>query len=168
MGFGKDGRGQILYGRTNLAVGALAALDATFVSDGYGGGSGLDEDFRILKLDYYLNYEPQATGDVVLVGIADGHMTAPEIEEALEARPNDGNDVPAVEEVMRPVWPIAIMGGSESGSGRTVYQGSINVRWTFKNPEGWNWWVYNIDNSNALTTGSIFHSITKYFGMWVT
>ncbi len=165
MGFGKDGKGQILWGRSSFTVGVLPALDLAANGDGY---TAIGEDFRILRTDYFMSFEPQATGDILLVGMADGGLSAALIEAAVEARPQDLNDAPEIEEVMRPVWPVELLGDGSAGSGPVVVKGTFNPKWTFKNPEGWIWWIYNISSSDAMTTGGIVTIITKHFGVWVT
>ncbi len=107
MGFGKDGKGQILYDQTNLAVGALAAKDAAVSASQYGT---LVEDFRIIKMEYYIGYFPQGAGDFLLFGIANGELTAQQIEECLEATPQNYNDAVGTEQAGRQVFPLAILG----------------------------------------------------------
>ncbi len=164
MGFGKDGKGQILWSRSSFTVGVLAALDLAANGDGY---TSLEEDFRILRTDYYISFAPQAVADILLIGMADGGLTAAEIEEAIESRPQDLNDYPANEQVMRPVWPVEILGDASAGAGPVTVKGTVNPKWTFKSPEGWQWWIYNTSAAAATTTGGIVTIIAKHFGVWV-
>ncbi len=165
MGFGKDNSGIILYDRITISPAALVALDLAKTDSAIT----LAEDFRILRMDYWVDYGPQAAGDIILFGVADGALTAAEIEEALEARAGDSNDVPETEQSMRAVWPLEIMGENSAGSGSPSLgtKGSINLKWTFKDPDGWTFWLYNTDSANPLTTGSKLSVITKIFGVWV-
>ncbi len=164
MGFGKDGKGQILYGGAQQQLAALAGLDVDVFGDGY--LNALAEDFRVIKMEYWLSWSQQAVGDVVLFGIADGALTAAEIEETLEARPGDSNDVPESEAVMRPVWPLVMLGETATGAGPTIAHGEKTIRWTFKDAAGWTWWAYNVD-AGALTSGNQIVVNTKYWGVWV-
>ncbi len=164
MGFGKDNTGFILYDRISITPGALAALDVAKTDSAIA----LADDFRILRMDYWVDFGPQATGDIILFGVADGALTAAEIEEALEARATDANDVPATEQSMRAVWPLEIMGENSAGSGSGMLtKGSVKLKWTFRNPDTWTYWLYNTDSGNALTTGSRLGVIAKIFGVWV-
>ncbi len=134
MGFGKDGKGQILYDSFNLAPGALASKDLAAAAGRYGA---LVEDFRIIKMDYYIAFVPQGAGDHLLFGIANGELTAAQIEECLESAPLNYNDAVGMEQAMRQVWPIVALGDASGATGVTVVTGSVNLRWTFANPDGW-------------------------------
>ncbi len=164
MGFGKDGKGVILYEQVAITLGALAARDVEAADANYS----MSDDFRIIKSEYYMDYGTQAAGDVIIVGIADGELTAAEIEECIEASPTDRNDNLTNERAMRPVWPLEILGENSTGSGNLLKEGSTSLKWTFSDAEAWQWWAYNLDASNALTTGGIVFIFAKHFGVWVT
>lgn len=172
MGFGKDGKGQILWDRADVTPGALAALDIASIASGYS----LEEDFRILKQQYWVNFQAAAFDNgegPIMVGLADGSLTSAEIEEAIEARPVDSNDYPANEQCMRPVWPfdgqmvvsVDTTNGANGGS-VIMISGEHNPRWTFSDSEAWRYWVYNV-GAQTLTTGSTTRFITKNYGVWV-
>jgi len=164
MGFGKDGKGQILYENVALLPGALAAKD---VIAGFGAyQDNLIEDFRILKSEIHWGTRTGTAGDSFMWGIAGGELSAAEIEEALEARPFNTNDNVALERSMRPVWPlgVSVLADDPSTSGGVPIE--KNVRWTFANPNGWQFWVYNY-TSLAMTTGTICDLFIKHFGVWV-
>ncbi len=165
MGFGKDGKGAILYGGFDLVPGALAPR--AVVAGGSGYLNALDEDFRVIKVEYFLTYKPAAAGDVMLVGMADGAISNVLIEEALESRPSDSNDYPAVERAMRPVWPLEIMGDHTGDVGPVTVKGEKTIRWTFSNPEGWQWWFYNMDAAAAWGGANEVHLTSKIYGVWV-
>ncbi len=169
MGFGKDGKGQILWDISTITLGALAANDAVSVTQ----GSNLLEDFRILKTEYFIGtkFADNSEGPL-LIGMAAGGNTAAEIEEAIEAEPNDISDTPEIEEVMRPVWPVTIhilqsfSGTAEfSTVGKNISEGVLNPRWTMPNPSGWSWWAYNL--GTLFTTGGLVEIAAKHFGVWV-
>ncbi len=170
MGFGKDGMGQILYDQIRGGLGALATLDVALLGGSY--DAALVEDFRIFKMDYWMNISPnQATvilDGPVIIGIAAGNLTAAEIEQSLEAIPLNA-DATALEESNRPVWPLEtflIPDADNADNSDLTRKGSINLRWTFQNPSGWVWWAYNLSSFN-LITGSTVVTLAKMFGMWV-
>ncbi len=172
MGFGKDGKGQIIYDSNRQDLAALAANDAVLLPGR--NATNMVDDFRIIKMDYWIGIFP-ATGITVLngpimFGVADGELTAAQIEAALEGTVLNASDTD-LETSMRAVWPLEIFmlpdpnGGT--GSDPLVRSGSKNLRWTFHNPGGWTYWVYNM-SAFALTTGSVIDVITKNFGVWVS
>ncbi len=171
MGFGKDGRGQILYDKIEITLGALAADD---VISNTGRSASWTEDFRIFKSEYYLNYTPADNSEgPILVGIADGALSAAEIEEALESSPAEANDAPAIEFAQRAVWPLEIFnisgfaGTAEvSNEGFLTAKGEKNLRWTFSDQDGYVAWALNLSDS-VLTTGGKVFMFLKNFGMWV-
>ncbi len=163
MGFGKDGKGQILYDSFNFAPGALAALDNAVVPGRYGA---LVEDFRIIKMDYYIGYTPAAQGDFLLFGIANGELTAQQIEECLESSPLNYNDAIGSEQAGRQVFPLEILGEGSAGGNSAGIKGSENLRWTFANPDGWQYFLYNF-TGGPIATGSLVEFICKIYGVWV-
>ena len=163
MGFGKDGKGAILYDQVTINPGTLAAHDVIAGNSTY---VGIEQDFRILKSEFYMDFAPQAVGDNVLVGIAGGNLSAAAIESAIEARPLEANSL-LMEESMRAVWPLVNFGENSTGSGRLVANFEKNLRWTFRQDDGWVYWVFNTDDSAALTDASEISIFAKHFGLWV-
>ncbi len=173
MGFGKYGKGTILYDHINgQPLGALAGLDCVLLPNNYDGGV-LVEDYRIIRMDYWIGI-PTAQAIVILdgpilIGIAQGNQNAAEIEECVEAVVlNRGANEEELS--MRPVWPLEMFILPDPDlqvNELLVKKGSINLRWTFPNPDGWVFWAYN-QNSNALITGSFVNAFFKMFGMWVS
>ncbi len=172
MGFGKDGKGQIIKERTVITVGNLGA---TVVVKSAGGIEGsLGEDFRILKTEYFIvqTGEWGALGDQVIIGMADNELSVAEIAENLNLDgPIDRNDNLLNERVFRPVWMFNHLLGTSTvileeptDDGNALVQ---NVKWTFSNPEGWVWFAYN-PLLAALTAGATFIIQAKHFGVWVT
>ncbi len=163
MGFGKDGKGAILYDKVTIVLGALAAQDVISTASDY---TALEQDFRILKSEIWMDYGTQAVGDNILVGIAGGNVSAAAVESALESRPLESNSL-LTEESMRAVFPLQIMGENSAGSGILQAQLEKNLRWTFRQEDGWNWWAFNLDDSVAITTGGEVTIFAKHFGVWV-
>ncbi len=173
MGFGKDGKGQILYEAAinDGALGTLASKDVVEFGGSY--HEALEEDFRILKCEYMMAIAPAQAITVldgpIVIGFAAANLSAAEIEECIEAVPVNRGDI-LLEKTMRPVWPLEIMVFEDpdtGNSGAFVRKGSFNPKWTFQNPDGWVWWIYNLSTA-ALTTGSLLSIFAKYFGVWVS
>ncbi len=174
MGFGKDGKGAILYDSVNnIDIGALAGNDAILVANRYDSGVML-EDFRIIKVDYWIGIRPSQTttlyGGPIIVGLAHGDLTAAEIEEVLESTVLSAGDIVASDVALRPVWPLEMILMPDADLGNSsdlVRKDSVNIRWTFNDPEGWVWFVYNA-GTVALVAGNGITILAKIFGMWVT
>ncbi len=172
MGFGKDGKGTIIYDQVSGAdLGALAAVDLTAIAGNQFGAT--IEDFRVLKMDYHVAISPAAAITVangpLLFGVASGHLLASEIEECIESVLLNRGGIPEGEQAMRPVWPLEtfiIHDPDQGPQSDLTRDGSFNPRWTFTNPDGWRYWVYNM-SSFVITTGSLLSAITKSYGVWV-
>ncbi len=172
MGFGKDGKGQILWDFAQILPGALVAGDTASAAS----ANNLEEDFRMLRMDYFVSWFPVLTDGLegpLLFGVAAGQVSAGEVEECIEARPKTSGDVPASEEVMRPVWPLETFqfyvdagSGYAAGGDDLSKKGSFSPKWTFLDSQEWNFWVYNY-SSNTLVTGGQINVIAKCFGVWV-
>lgn len=168
MGFGKDGRGSIIYQRVDITVGALGPLTMELTSS-----YSLVDHFRILRAELYCIETGVTAGETgeLLVGLADGSLTDSEIEDAIESiavEPGGSN----TEEAERPVWPIGLMPhqGEAAIQGTHSQDGKPWVwtkRWTFREDTGWKWWIYNL-GSNNRTTGATLRIFAKLYGVWVT
>ncbi len=173
MGFGKDGKGQILY-ESAINSGALGALASKDVIE-FGGSyhEVLEEDFRILKCEYWMGTASAqaivvADGPII-VGLSAANLQAADIEATFEAVPINRGDI-LLERTMRPVWPLEMfeLFDPDIGVGyNQVVKGSFNPRWTFQNPDGWTWWIYNV-SASALVSGSGLTIFAKFFGVWVS
>ncbi len=174
MGFGKDGKGQVLWDSgadSRITLGTLASLDV--ISKNV--HTDITEDFRILKTKYFMQYAPGAFDAIegpLLIGMAPGAMTSGEIEQAIEANPDDRNDIPDIEFVDRMVWPLEVLfssvdatNGTSVGS-KVIAQGEFTPKWTMPNPDGWTWWAYNFSQA-ALADNGFVEIIAKHFGVWV-
>ncbi len=171
MGFGKDGKGAILRERiVGGALGALSAQDLVLAI-----GLAITEDFRILKSEVYAHITnlTAGQGSGLLFGIANGDLTAPEMEESIEAGgPLDRNDRIPSEQAERNVKILGAVAKSEAAATEawvTNDQGGLMLtskhRWTYSNPEGWDWWIYNMGGS--LTTGATLQLYAVHYGVWV-
>ncbi len=170
MGFGKDGKGVIIHETNIITLGTLAD-GAAVIADV--DAIILTEDFRSLKTEFFIGTnESIAAGDgPIYIGIADGELTAPEIAEQLAQNgPLGRNDNLRTERGMRPIWVLDVFGpGQQNGTGDKAFHGMAkkNLRWTFSNPAGWNWFAFN-QSGGALVTGTVIRLRAKHFGVWVT
>lgn len=160
--FGKDGRGQILYEDETATLGAAIGAGACSAAIGdY--QNGLDEDFRILKVEGAMAVTGLAAGEMAVLCLADGALTAAEIAEALTASPDGPNDVPAIEYSHRPVFPVATLWGNDQSTNLINFEKS--VRWTFSDDEAWQWVLFNPGNAHA---GALTYVMwAKHYGVWV-
>lgn len=167
-GFGKGSKGQILYDRKEIAVSTLASEGV----QGAGSSYALTEDFRILKIEYYVHATGLTAGEEIglILGLADGELSDAEIQECLQARPADANDHVPLERAHRPVWPVALLRNILAGGGTPKQilesEGVWDKRWTFSDTEGWKWFVYNITDT-APTGGITVRIFSKVYGVWV-
>ncbi len=99
-----------------------------------------------------------------IVGFSHG-LTAAEIEEALVADPQGENDIPAMEEANRPVYPQWIIGKDGVESFRDRHRQLERIRYPWKIiPEGVNLQIWIWAPSDNLTTGMFVR--TQH--VWVT
>jgi len=173
MGFGKDNKGAIIRETIqDEALAGLSAHDAVKFA-----GPVITEDFRLLKTEVVamVNALTQGQGEGMIFGIANGELTAAEIEEAIEANgPLDRNDRQGQERSERNVKILGVsrLDGTSTQTEKqfeNVDGGLIMVskhRWTYSNPEGWAWFIYN--PGGTLTTGSTLQLSATHYGVWVT
>ncbi len=173
MGFGKDGKGVIIRENLNQALGTLAGSTGLLVS----ATATMGEDFRILKSEIIASVEGLTALEGVLeLHLVNGELSLVEVEENLELTGvSDRNDRVANERAMRFVHYIgsfidyAGLGqarpivGHEGQAGMAI----IKPRWTFSDPEAWDYAVYN-RSAGALTSGATLRLLAKHFGVWVT
>ncbi len=171
MGFGKDGRGAIIKERTSVALGTLGQNVVIKVD---GAPVVLTEDFRILKSEVYAEIIGLTGGEGagLLLGIANDELTVAEIAEAINlSGPVDRNDRVAQERSERAVWLISALdelGGATVGRYHGQQGGPMiewKKRWTFSNPEGWIFFLFNEDA--ALTTGATIRIVATHYGVWL-
>jgi len=172
MGFGKDGKGAIIRENVTITVGNLAALTGILSTAGGRVSDSLGDDFRILKTEFLVSKIDQTSDEGTLfLYLVDGELTLAECEEAIElGGPIDRNDRLSQERAERYVKPVAMLVGSSditTGGGPVVEQVySMNPKWTFSNPEGWDWMAYNA--GAILTAGTIIRIFATHYGVWVT
>ncbi len=169
MGFGKDGKGTIIVEANMITLGALAD-DAAILADG---SLTIGEDFRILKSELFVGTnETIAAGDgPIYFGVANGELSVAEIAEALvQSGPQNRNDAARTEQAMRKIEILAVFGpGQNNGTGDLAWKGPIvtKPRWTYSDPEGWNYFAFN-QSGGVLVTGTVLRYRAKHYGVWVT
>lgn len=167
MGFGKDGKGQIL--RENGAIALSTLGDATVIKSG--SSLALTEDFRIVKSEIFVSrINAGAAGEgPLLFGIASDELTVTEIKEALEADgPLDPEDRLKEERATRPVWVLCQFGGNNGvdevpNNGMAVEK---TMRWTFSSQSGWVFFAYNRSGASLTGSSQVVYD-AKHFGVWV-
>ncbi len=172
MGFGKDGKGEIITETKQQALGTLGNVTAITVATPLV----MAEDFRIIKTEMaaLVTGLTTAEGQGLMIGIANGALTVAQIAEAISAQgPLNRNDRARQEFAMRFVKLLATIAGGDNASTVKRFENaegggmiSETIRWTFSSPEGWQFFVWN--NGVALTTGSSVRLQAKHFGVWVT
>lgn len=165
--------GQIIREETTIALAALASKTALPFGDL---NNAMVEDFRILKSEVvaFIDGLTANEADDIYLGIANGELTAAEIAEAIVMDgPLNRNDRLLTERSMR---FVKIFASLELKNPATDVKGAfvdrsnsammvIKPRWTFANPDAWNWFIFN--NGTALTTGSSVRLIASSYGLWV-
>ncbi len=172
MGFGKDGKGAIIREDVTLAHTTFTARTAQKLA----GLSGLiTKNFRMLKVEVMAHIQGLTAGeaDMLAFGICNGELTNGEIAECLQPNgPRDRNDRVLTERAERYVTILAYAGPKDNDQLKCFYTGKLGERlivhkprWTFSEPEGWSWFVYN--NGTTLTTGSLSSVVATIYGIWV-
>ncbi len=159
MGFGKDGKGVIIW--DNSSIGALSTLAG--VTGIVAAGPVLTEGFRQLKSQIWPALTGLTNGEGVWFGIAAADMSLTNVEAAIESAVLTRGDVIANKNAQLPVWPLHLfIGGDE----QAVHL-EMKLGWTFPEESGgWQWWVYN-PSAGALATGAGMRVVAKHFGVWV-
>ncbi len=163
--------GVIIRENTSEAIGTLADQNIDRNTD-----LTMEEDYRMLKAEVQAVITGVTTGQGtgLLFGIADGELSDTEIEEVLVLDgPVDRNDNLAKERAGR---FVKVFGMFRPGTTpetlicHGIEGGPIMVikpRWTFSNPEGWVWFVFN-NSGGTFTTGASLKVTATSYGVWVT
>lgn len=166
-GFGKDGRGQILYQEVKVAPGACSA-GACLLLDNYD----ITEDFRLIKTQVAMCWAAALTageGEGIVLLLYDGELSLAELAECVTADPVDRNDNKELEMSHRLCHLLGSFQDHLNDATRARLSRDlpfeVEPRWTFSAPEGWSLGIYC---QRALTTGSTFRFLLKHYGVWVT
>jgi len=170
MGFGKEKKGVMIREKTSITLGTLASVAAVLQDN----VKTFEEDFRMLKHEVFLHLKGgtfvEGDGPIV-VGIASGDLAVAEIAEAMVTDGPFGRDQRVEDErATRPVWGLYMLefvptSGSQDNRWIQMATGK-KPRWSFSNPDGFNWFAFNM-GSGALTTGGVIELLATYFGLWL-
>ncbi len=173
MGFGKGGTGAILRESTTASLGVIAASTAVLVLSPIN----LTEDFRILKSEVHavLNGGDAGEGEGLLFGQCNGELSVTEVTACLTANgPNDRNDRSLIELAERKVrihGEYKFLGLTELHMQMYGPNGAPGVvikdPWTYSDPEGWNWFIFN-GSAAGVATGTNAGVTATHYGVWVT
>ncbi len=167
MGFGKNNTGVIIRSKETIALATLAVDTAIKFTSGVS----ITEDFRMLKSQVWAHIDglTSGEGDGLLIGICNGDLTVTQIKDALLADgPQDRNDKTRTDKANSLVRIFGSLNDlqhifrGENGGHMLIDK----PRWTFSNPEGWDYFVFN--NGLQLTTGATAKLISTIYGLWLT
>lgn len=173
MGFGKQGTGVIIRNTTADALGALTQNDVVKLD-----AITMGEDFRMLKSQIFSSISGLTAGEGIglLFGVCNGELSVAEIAECLTTDgPTDRNDRVLEEQANRFVQLLGryLPSGHQTSPTELILFGEggqpfveHKPRWTFSNPEGWDYFVINM--STAITTGATAVMMNRHYGVWVT
>ncbi len=160
-----EGGGAILHGTIVSTVASLAAAGVNSIVTKI--DAARNRGFRVLKIEGFVGLKNGVTDEFVIFGLAGPSLTNTEVKEALDADPQDPNDTPAQEQVMRPVWPLAMLSGDVSGNAGGLTPFSVNPRWSYPEETFMSFYVQNPDD-DALSAGSQqLIGSWKAFGVWL-
>lgn len=169
MGFGKEGRGQMI--RENELI-TLAALPNQTAIKGTS-PLVLTEDFRITAIDLESLHLSGMTGNEgpVGFGIASNELSVAEIAAAINMNgPKDPDDRSFVEQIERAVKVFGTVRANgvwePSGNGNFSRVNRLKHQWTYSSTNGWCWFAFNFSN-NTLTTGGVIQIHCKIYGVWI-
>ncbi len=171
MGFGKNNTGVIIRETDSLALTTIGALAAKLFA-----GLTITEDFRSMKVELSAHVDGLTSGEGagLTLGIANGELSLTEVGECLNADgPLDRNDRATQERAERFCKSFAVVGLEGTGPARRFIGRdggawlTVKPNWTFSNPEGWSWFIFNNDPS-ALTTGATVSLQATHYGVWLS
>ncbi len=171
MGFGKDGKGSIIYESRVIAIGGLSVQTGLIITT----KPAITEDFRMLKnqLIARITGLTAGEGEGLQLWLVEGDLSLAEFEAAIESiGPLSRHDVIGNELAMRFALPIGISRWTGETLTKLQFEGRdgelimiSKPRWTFGESTSWNWILYN--DGTAITTGATIRLKSKSFGVWV-
>ncbi len=160
-----EGGGAVLHGTIVSTIASLAAAGVNSIVTKI--DAARNRGFRVLKIEGFIGIKAGVDDEHVVFGLAGPSLTNTEVKEALDADPQDPNDTPAQEQVMRPVWPLAMLAGDTSGRTATTQRWTLNPRWSYPEETFMSFYVQNPDD-DALSAGSQqLIGSWKAFGVWL-
>ncbi len=160
-----EGGGAILHGTIVSTIASLAAGGVNSIVTKI--DAARNRGFRVLKIEGFVAIKAGVVDEHVVFGLAGPNLTNTEVKEALDADPQDPNDIPANEQAMRPVWPLTMLQGEAAQVAVRPTAFSLNPRWSYPEETFMSFYVQNPDDS-AISAGSqqIIGS-WKAFGVWL-
>ncbi len=126
----------------------------------------LTEDFFLKSIDVVITYSGGATGDEVVVVLADGDYGVAELTEVLNQNgPTGRGDKIAIERAHRNIRFVASV-GFDSPTPNMGLPIRVNVVSLFKEGNGWRFAAYNPSGSAVSGTAGIVDLTSKAFGNW--
>ncbi len=171
IGFGKDGKGEIIREARSQALSTLQAGGGIII----GTKLATTEDFRIIRTDVQSSITglTSSEGKGLALYLVDGVFTIAEFEAAIEANgPLGPNEAVAAEIAMRfERWLGEVVDAAGTAGDAIIRNekgGALlqdTIRWTFSRTKSWNWVLFN--HGVALTTGATVFIKAKNYGVWV-
>ncbi len=160
--FTKSERSGILYDEGNVSLSTLANKVALTIGSKIDGSR--ENGFRILRTDYWITGHDFTAGEYpITVGLSFGSLSVAEIAEAFAADPQSSDKRNLIEQTMRPIFILGILG--DTGDMRFL-TGTVKPRWSSPEGAAVKFFAYNSTGA-TLTTGASVRLIAKHFGVWL-
>lgn len=162
MGFGKQGKGVIIYEQNiDIVLGTLASRAALSEN-----GPVLTDGFRLLKTEGFVHADGGTDGRPVTFGICQADMTDAEIAVCLLSAPLGRQAIAAAETSQRPCFVMGVVQDGEVI--RFIPEDGIKqTQWTFpEDSGGWAWFGFN-PFDDAMQAGTVLQIRAKHYGVWV-
>ncbi len=172
MGFGKDGKGVIIRETIDQSIGAMASRVVILVPSAVV----LEEDFRMLKTELFATVVglDAGEGEGLLLGMANGNLTALEIEASIEAQGPKGPSDRVIQELAErqfhmlgefrhivAVTDLVFIGNSEWSAGV-----KSKFRWTYTDTDKWTFFLY-LNSPASIATGWNLAIQASHYGVWL-
>ncbi len=166
--FSDNDKSGIVYDDVMITVGALASK-AAIIAGGKIDSARLN-GFRVLKTQYWIDWEGKTDADgPIMIGLSEG-LTAAEVASCINADPQSSSELVNNANTKRPVWPLemlskqAIEAGASNGQG--AFKGDAKIQWSVREGRTLSWWAFNME-AVALAAGTLVNIFAKHFGVWL-
>lgn len=158
----------VVYGQNNLALGTLGGVNSAITSTKI--DSSRAQGVRLSKLKATIGITGKQVGEGPLVaGFCIGDFTSLEVDEAIQADPQEKDDIPDSERANRRLWPVWYVDKSISSTAEIPVSvlKEVDMPWkTIDEGDILQFWVFNSD-AVALTTGTIVNLRYAAIGEWL-
>ncbi len=154
----------------NLALGALAANDATLINGRIDGAR--EQGFRLVTTDLQIQLTGKTTAEGPIVYGVCCNMNAAEVEAAIEADPqiSTADDARGKGTYIKILGMLGLLQTAFPQSGdNTERRHHISYGkngWSIPEGQAWSVWAYN-QGSGALTSGTTMLMAAEHFGVWL-